>query len=340
MVLAASVACLCGCRSEASSSRRSTASIASSSDAPQLQASYEDEAGRFAIAMPGKPKLKETPSKHGSGPMHEASVEAVDASYYTMWFDFPVGAAVNADGAFDGAQNNLCKQDEVAVDSTRELTQTGGFPTREIVATSRGLKPWKDMARFVYVAPRLYMVLVRGVTDDAKARAYLDSFRILSRSASTAPWVVGTLGPVKASFPDAPKEGRSQQPGPDGPMEVRTLRFARGALEMGIQLTVDPKPGPEGGADIQRRLDAARDVFVRGLGATRVALDEKVKLGGRPARHLLLELGPRGTAQIKIVYPKADTLAVGMVVLTTAAEALDRADGQRFLDSLDLEARP
>src|SRR5262245_15649914 len=112
LTLTVLVASLGGCRGEADSSGKSAgASVSASSGAPRLATIYEDKDGRFAIAMPGKPKLEQVPSKLVAGPMHMASVVAADASYYAMWFDMPQGVPVSVAGAFDGAQNNICKQD-------------------------------------------------------------------------------------------------------------------------------------------------------------------------------------------------------------------------------------
>src|SRR5262245_56109838 len=146
LTLTVLLASLGGCRGEADSSGKSAAaSVSASSGAARLATTYEDKEGRFAIAMPGKPKLEQAPSTLAAGPMHMASVVAADAIYYAMWFDMPQGVPVNVAGAFDGAQNNICKQDKVAVDSAREFTFDGGFPARDAVATSRSAESWKDM---------------------------------------------------------------------------------------------------------------------------------------------------------------------------------------------------
>ncbi len=294
---------------------------------------YRNEAGRFELAMPGTPTTEELENKL-VGTTHLASVKVGEVTYYAMWVDFPIGMAVNVPGAFDGAQNNICKQDDVTVTSSRELTFDGGAPERDVVAESTSRKPWKDEMRFIYVAPRLYTLLVRGVTDEAPAKAYLQSFRVLPSVASEAAWTLGTLGPATASFPATPKEAKSMQQGPEGPMEVRTLRLTRGGIDMGLQLTVDPKPGPEADADIEVRLDAVRDTLMHGLGATRVTLDEKRSRGGLHTRRVALDLGKgRGTTEIEIAFPKKDTLVMAMVVLTDPHTDAEKADGKRFLDS-------
>lgn len=332
-----------GCKPDrgSSSAPSSTPSgIASSAPSAALGTPHRDEAGRYEVAMPGTPKVEEVPSKLLSTAMHMASAKAGAATYYVMWFDFPVGAEVNVPGAFEGAQVNVSKQDEVTVTSTREFTFAGGLPARDVVAESTNGKPWKDVMRFVFADRRMYSVFVRGVDDEARARAFLDSFHLLAASHTEAPWVTGTLGPATASFPETPREATKPTPGPDGPMDVRTLRVTRGGLDMGLQVVVDPKPGPEASADPEARLDGARDTFAAGLQVARVARDEKTTVGGKPARRLTFELGHgRGSMEATIVFSKRDTMVVAMAAISEAATAAEHTDALRFLDSFDL-AKP
>jgi hypothetical protein len=338
-VLLAALVAASGCKSTASSDAPARAdaaaavSSASTSNDAGRHASYVDVEGRFEIDMPGKPLVEEAPPKLGSGPPHMASVKSGDATYYAMWMDFPVGTPVNVPGAFDGAQNNICKQDSVVVKSLRDFTLSEGIPARDVVAESTTATPWKDTMRFVWVAPRMYSIFVRGVTNDARAQAYLASFKITSL-ATAGPWVTGTLGSASASFPGTPTEGKTTQPGPDGPTDVRMLRFTRGALDVGLQLVVDPRPGLEANVEIERRLDVTRTSFLQTFGATRVAKEERVVLAGHPARRVRYELGDgRGDAELVLAFPRKDTLVMAMVALAEAHTATDAADGKRFLDS-------
>jgi hypothetical protein len=165
---------------EGATTTSATPSIATAS-APQT---YHDDEGRFEITMPVAPKIEQQPGSTFSDAMHAATATPPGGGneVRVLWFDFRDPSMVNVAGAFDGGQNNMCKQDELLVQSQREFTFPGGFPARDTMATSKTAEPWKDMMRFVYADGRVYIVVVRDVRDDAKAQSYIDSFKLFPRA--------------------------------------------------------------------------------------------------------------------------------------------------------------
>jgi len=294
---------------------------------------YRNEEGGFEIQMPDAPKEDVIPLEGTKVLMHMASATWGDATYYAGWLDFPVGAKIDVDGALRGAEKNVCMQDAVDVNKRRTFQYDDRFTAHDLVATSKNATPWKDMIRTIFVDGRTYIVLVRGVRDEASARTFLDSFHLIEDAPAKSNSVVGTLGPASATFPGEPTEAITQQQGPNGPMPVRTLRLTQRKLDIGIELAVDPKPGPEASLDPQKRLDGVRDLYVKTFGGD-VKADERVTVSSLPARHLKLDLGDRGVVELIALFPKKDTMILGTAATRVTAADADRAAVRKFIASL------
>jgi hypothetical protein len=141
---------------------------------------YSSPEEGFRIAMPG------TPTREDSGGASGVGSKVGPTHYYVQWFDMPTTAPFNLVGMMDGGLNSIVKQDKVRVTSSEEESFSGRFCARSFTAKSATGDEFVDMGRMVFVPPRLYVVLVRDVQDEATARAFIDSLELVPRKAAPA----------------------------------------------------------------------------------------------------------------------------------------------------------
>jgi hypothetical protein len=145
---------------------------------------YSNEAGKFSVEFPGKPRFEKrtVPSAAGPLPLNNFTVSANGGAtaYIVSYTDYPAAITGNADpqkmliGARDGQLKNLD-----ATASSDTVIDVNGSPGRDIQFKST--KGYTGRTKLVLVKSRLYQVLAlttNGTGKPADFARFVNSFKL------------------------------------------------------------------------------------------------------------------------------------------------------------------